>query len=163
MKTLTSCVKKLITTSSLIFSVFFATAQHKPLGTYRSNFADLGFFITKIDFKSDSTFTYHFSGDLLHDSSQGIFTIRKDTIFLHFVDTVTSTLLNDSLASIAEKISSGRHMRPAKYLFRNNKLWSFHVETGKVVKNAISYHKTKRYIFFGSHYYKRERYLRKVD
>ena len=51
-------------------------------GTYRSNFADLGMFITKLTLKSDSSFEYRFRGDLIFDTATGRYNIENRKLIL---------------------------------------------------------------------------------
>lgn len=70
----------------IYISIFLVScnANKKISGKYRSNFADLGFFITEIELKSDSTFHYEFSGDLLHTELAGKYKIKKNKLYLRF-------------------------------------------------------------------------------
>jgi hypothetical protein len=61
----------------LIFIIFSCSTKQNIYGTYESNFADLGFFITKIELKKNSTFNYNFAGDLINQSLTGKYYIRK--------------------------------------------------------------------------------------
>ena len=128
----------------LIFYSVTAFGQKNVIGCYRNNFAELGFFGTRISLKADSTFQYRFAGDLLSDDGSGKYHLIKDTIFLRF-----------------DKDSS-KYNRPTKYLYRHNKLFSFNIKTGKIVKYAQGYSKHKEYLFFGSHYRAMKHYLKRV-
>ena len=51
---------------------------------------------------------------------------------------------------------------PHIFYLRGNKL--FHsLQDGKIVRRATKFNKRKKYLFFGSHYYKRKWYLAKVE
>ena len=70
----------------IYFSTFFISCgvNKKVHGKYRSNFADLGFFITEIELKSDSTFNYVFSGDLIHTELYGNYKVLNKNLYLKF-------------------------------------------------------------------------------
>jgi hypothetical protein len=130
--------------SLLIFYSVTALGQKNVIGCYRNNFAELGFFGTRISLNTDSTFQYRFAGDLQSDYGSGKYHLIKDTIFLRF-----------------DKDSS-KYNRPTRFLYHHNKLFSFNIETGKVVKYAQGYSKHKEYLFFGSHYRIMRHYLKRL-
>ncbi|HLA52553.1 MAG TPA: hypothetical protein VK618_04585 [Flavitalea sp.] len=49
-----------------------------------------------------------------------------------------------------------------QYFIGHKKLFSTHIATGKKVSRAARYSKKKKFVLFGSHYYKRKWYLRKL-
>jgi hypothetical protein len=52
---------------------------------------------------------------------------------------------------------------PHIFYIKDNKLYSSYQGNGKIVKRARKYNKTKKYLLFGSHYYKKKLYLKQVD
>ena len=70
----------------IYLSIFLisCSVKKKVDGKYRSNFADLGFFITEIELKSDSTFHYKSSGDLQHIELEGYYKVNKNKLYLLF-------------------------------------------------------------------------------
>jgi hypothetical protein len=44
----------------------------------------------------------------------------------------------------------------------DNKIFTVNFETGKEIKKAVVYNERKKYIIFGTHYYKRKFFLQKV-
>ena len=136
------------------------------VGTYRSNFAELGFFITRLKLNSDSTFEYKFRGDMIYDTASGHYRVyhRKliltyyprplDTTGLAFMDSVANKIGIELSASFDDK-------RPHIYYLGNKKLFES-IKDGIIVKKAFGYSKTKKYLLFGSHYYKHNHYLMQV-
>ena len=55
-----------------------------PIGRYRSNFAEAGFFITEIELKPENSFNYQFSGDIGHQKLKGKYIIENNNLFLKF-------------------------------------------------------------------------------
>jgi hypothetical protein len=167
----------------IILVIYFSTfliscsVNKKIDGKYRSNFADLGFFITEIELKSDNTFHYDFSGDLIHTELDGKYTINKNKLYLRF------NKLNDDTESEIVKINGkdtivnfenfGKthsyelkkeneieyHL---KYKISKDKLQSYNIVTDKLVRNGKKYSNNRKYIFFGPKYHKKKRYLQKV-
>lgn len=69
----------------LIITILNSCALNKKIeGKYRSNFADLGFFMTTINLKDDKTFEYNFSGDLVNQELTGTYIIDKNLLYLKF-------------------------------------------------------------------------------
>ena len=136
-------------------------------GTYRSNFADLGFFVTNIKLKSDSTFEYRFRGDLLFDTATGNYEIKKRKIILTYDPKPIDTSGLSYLRSIGFKIDSSVTSKsdaglPHIFYIRNRRLYNSY-QDGKIVRRATTYHKTRKYLFFGTHYYKKKWYLKQVE
>lgn len=136
-------------------------------GSYRSNFADLGFFVTTIKLKSDSTFEYRFRGDLLFDTATGNYEIKKRKIILTYdpkpIDTSGISYLRSIGFKIDSSVTSKSDARlPHIFYIRNSRLYNSY-QDGKIVRRATTYHKTRKYLFFGNHYYKKKWYLKQVE
>ena len=136
-------------------------------GTYRSNFADLGFFVTNIKLKSDSSFEYRFRGDLIFDTATGRYKIEKRKLILTYDPRPIDTSGLSYMRSIGFKIDSPSTSKsdaglPHIFYIRNKKLYGSY-QDGKIVKRATTYHKTRKYLFFGNHYYKKKSYLKQVE
>jgi hypothetical protein len=135
-------------------------------GTYRNNFAELGFFGTTIRLKQDSTLQYVFQGDLMYDSITGHYTIKDNKIYLNFdkeqQDTAKLYYRFDNMP-LKIKVYPGDTIKyKLSYVIGHDKLFSIHVVTGKKVTKAKRYNKHKKYIFFGSHYYNKRYYLKRI-
>jgi len=152
----------------LILCGLFSCSSIKNIaGTYKTNFADLGFFGTTIRLKPDSSLQYVFQGDLMYDSTTGHYSIYDRKVYITFdkqlPDTNKLYYRFDIMPLKTDNISGNTiHYQDFCYI-GHNKLFSSHVETGKKVTKARRYNKRKKYFFFGSHYYKRRWYLRRVD
>ena len=115
----------------------------RPFGIYRDNIAWGGFFVKKFVINKDNTFTYRFRGDLLSDTSSGIYYLIKDTIFFkyHFnnYDSIRQSFkaIDKPVPFELIMFDNSSHMRPKKLLWKGEKMYYFHVETGKLVKTDI--------------------------
>jgi len=137
-------------------------------GKYSSNFAENGFFITKIDLKHDKSFHYKFSGDLIHTELDGSFKIKDNTLYLRFdklkreidiSDTITNWF-NENPYDLKRENGIEYHL---KYKIRGNRLYTYNLESGKIVRRIKKYTNRRKYIVFGPKCYKKEWYLRKID
>ncbi len=142
-------------------------------GIYKSNFVDLGFFITTIKFNNNGTFEYNFSGDLTNQNLTGTFKTNKKTLYLKFLkEKGEIESKNDSL-SIVEMLSGNYHNYDLKneneikyhlkYLIQNNKLFIYRIDNGKIVKYSKIYSEKKRLNLFGESWRMKKFYLRKVE
>lgn len=144
-------------------------------GKYRSNFADLGFFITEIELKSDSTFHYEFSGDLLHTELAGKYKIKKRKLYLRFDKLKGETEIvkingKDTIVNFEDfgkthsyKLKKENEIEyHLKYKISKDKLQSYNIETGKLVRKGKKYSNNRKYIIFGPKYYMKKRCLQKV-
>ena len=136
-------------------------------GTYRSNFAVHGFFVTRISLHADSTFGYRESGDMMFDTSNGHYKLEHKYLVLCHEPFKPNPAENqkygkDAVLS-AYALSTNKHLgRPEKYLVRHDKL--FVSDTfGKVIKKQFGYSQRKQYLLFGKHWYKRQYYLKRDD
>jgi hypothetical protein len=153
----------------VIFSLFLLTAcsqSRNILGKYRSNFAVNGFFVTRLNLNSDSTFGYRMSGDLIFDTSNGHYKLDRHHLTLYHKpfqpDTSEYKKYGKEAVLLSHALSTNRHlMTPTKYLIRNDKLFVID-STGMVIKKQFGYSKKRQYLFFGKHWYKRKYYLKRV-
>ena len=167
----------------IILVIYFSTfliscsVNKKVEGKYRSNFADLGFFITEIELKPDSTFHYAFSGDLIHTELDGKYIINKNKLYLRFNklkgETESEIVKINKKDTIVDFEDFGKthsyelkkeneieyHL---KYKISKDKLQSYNIVTDKLVRNGKKYSNIRKYIIFGPKYHKKKRYLQKV-
>lgn len=146
---------KFIIILSLVFVSSNSLGQNIK-GYYVSNVAELGFFVTRVQLNSDLTFKYELSGDLQYDHGKGTYELINSVVHLCF-DPIEDT--NQILRAIRE-VQVGS--RPKKFLYRSNKLWSIHIENGKVVRKGQAFSRRRKFLFFGERYMTRRRiYLKK--
>ncbi len=115
----------------------------KQYGTYHDNIAWGGFFVKQFVINKDHTFTYRFRGDLLSDTSSGSYYLIKDTIFFKYhynnYDSIkqaykaAATLVPFELTLN----DNSSHIRPKKFLWKGDRMYYFHVQTGELVKLGI--------------------------
>ena len=145
-------------------------------GIYRSNFADLGFFVTEVQFNSDQTFLYNYSGDLTNWNLNGKYKIVDKTLYLKFDDEkpdsvkmVWETEL-DSIIDYFQVVTTLYELKKEnridyhlKYKIKSNhKLFPYHVQTGKIVKKGTFHSLKRKYLIFGPKTYNKRFYLEKV-
>ncbi|MDM1551361.1 hypothetical protein [Empedobacter falsenii] len=134
----------------LLFTVFllFSCSSSKNLnGKYRSNKAELGFFITELEFLDNKNFIYKFSGDLQYTKLTGTYKLKDNSVFLKFnKDKGESESESDSLTF--EEILSGNYNTHdlknennieyhLKYKIKGNKLFPYRIDNGKLVRNKL--------------------------
>lgn len=152
---------------ALLFVRLISCSSTKNIaGTYRNKFAVAGFFGTTIRLMQDSTLQYVFQGDLMYDSITGHYTIVDNELYLNFdkelQDTTKLYYRFDDMPLKTEVHSGDTIKYKLSYAIGHNKLFPIHVVTGKKVTKARKYNKRKKYIFFGSHYYDKRYYLKKI-
>ncbi|NRS90816.1 hypothetical protein HNQ02_003763 [Flavobacterium sp. 7E] len=146
-------------------------------GKYRSKFADLGFFITEIELKSDSTFHYKSSGDLQHTELEGNYKVLNNILYLRFdkqngeiEKDVVKIKGNDTIVDF-EKLNNSHNYKlkkeneidyNLKYKISKNKLQVYNIETGKLVRKGKKYTNRRKYILFGPKNYMKKSYLKKI-
>lgn len=132
-------------------------------GTYRSNFAIIGFFGTKINLRNDSTFTYRMRGDMMSDTANGKYKIRDRFLILSYDPPVIDTTLYAKYGKEAVLISqtlTNSSSRPYQFYLGHNKL--FQADTlGNVYRQEQGLSRHKKYLFWGQHYMKRRNYYLK--
>ena len=144
---------KTIWTTLLALISLTTFGQRDLIGYYSSNVADNGFFITKLELNTDSTFKYEFYGDLLYDRGTGKYRLKNKR-------TILVTFDKDSL----DILGLGRATnRPVKFLFRKGRIYE-HKTNGELLKRGRAFSQHKKYIFFGERYITtRKMYLKKRD
>jgi len=161
---------KLITATVFLLilcSIFSCGSTKNIAGTYHTNFADLGFFGTTVRLRSDSTLQYVFQGDLMYDSTTGRYTVKENKVYIRFdkeVPDTTKLYYRFDNMPLKTAFVEGDSVLYQSFLYiGHKKLFFAHAETGKKVTKARRYNKRKKYLLFGSHYYKRRWYLKRVD
>jgi len=127
--------------------------QNKIIGNYRSNFAELGFFVTQIELLPDSTFEYEFSGDLFYDRAKGKYKVHNDTIYFEYysekIDTTTVTYIDSTGKVFKYKMppmsNYAKHLRPNKLYYRKRKLFAINSDEELPIKNDNVKGQTRRY------------------
>jgi hypothetical protein len=149
-----------------------------PIGKYRSNFAEAGFFITEIELKLENRFNYEFSGDMGHQKLEGKYTIENNNLFLKFnrlkneiVEDAIKINGNDTVVDFV-KLFHSQHSFDLKkeneieyhlkYKILNNKLFSYHFETGKLIIKNANYSRRRKYLIVGTQKYMRKSFLKKI-
>lgn len=155
--------------SFLLLLVLFVSCKSNRnfYGTYKSNFAELGFFVTKIEFNADSTVKFNKAGDLMNEELTGKFKISRNNIAyikfdkLKYDYTLDTLSLNEILKKPIDtnqfqnmhlydlKLENGISYH-LKYKIKHNKLLVYNIQTGKIVRRSKGSKNTAKY------------YLRKV-
>lgn len=141
------------------------SSKRSVIGIYRSNFAQLGFFITTLNLKTDGSFEYRFQGDLIFNQATGHYVINKGKLRLTYNLTPVDTGVLRSYKKMGLRVSDSLKIEngyPHLFYLGNDKLFSSW-QDGKIVRRASAYHKLKKYMLFGSHYYNKKCYLKKVE
>jgi hypothetical protein len=168
----------------IILFIYFSTfliscsVNKKVDGKYRSNFAEMGFFVTKIELNRDNTFHYEFSGDLLHTELDGKYRVENKKLYLRFnklkgeteskigkvngKDTIVNfeNLGNSHSYELKKENEIEYHL---KYKISKQRLFVYNVQTDQIVRKANGYSETRKYLFFGPKYYKKKKYLKKIE
>ena len=153
-------LKLLITISVIVNS---CSVNKNISGTYRSNFADLGLFVTVLKLNPDSTVGYRHSGDLIFDTAVGVYHVVDKKVFVKFQKIKTDDFGPGNIPVLQTNRNSSLPFEyDYQYFIGHKKLFSTHIATGKKVSRAARYSKRKKFVLFGSHYYNRKWYLRKL-
>ena len=107
--------------------------------------------MTRLKLKPDSTFEYRYRGDMMFDTATGHYTIGGKKILLTY-DTVPADKLD-----LSRNNNHSLHV----YYIGHDKLFESY-QDGKIARRATRYNKRKQFIIFGSHYYKRKWYLKRM-
>lgn len=151
---------------TLLFVFSACNSTNNISGVYRSNFAIIGFFGTKINLKSDSTFTYRMRGDMMSDTANGKYKIRNQFVILSYdpptIDTTLYAKYGKEVVLISQALTNSFN-RPYQFYVGHNKL--FQADTiGNVYKREQGFSRHKKYLFWGEHYMKkRNYYLKRID
>ena len=133
-------------------------------GRYRSNFAETGSLMTTIRLKPDSSFEYMIQGNLIYDSSMGKYQILNHKLFLTKIWERTGQYRWTLLERAPKIYRSGQDSVEYQsiFYFGDDKLFMVNFETGKKITRAMANNKRKKYILFGTHYYKKRWYLKRI-
>ena len=155
-----------ILASMFLCFIFSCSSTKNIAGTYRTKFAILNFFGTTIRLMQDSSLQYVFRGDLMYDSTTGHYHVADNKIYVNFDKEVQDTnkmyyrFDNMQLKTFLYFNDTIKYKQ--SYYIGHNKLFPIHIETGKKVTTARKYNKRKKYILFGSHYYDKRYYLKRL-
>jgi hypothetical protein len=153
---------------SLLFlcGLFSCRSTKNIAGKYATNFASSGFFGTTIILKPDSTLSYKFSGDMIFHLVTGTYRVSYNKIYMLFdkeiLDTnfVNMPLFDDTIRLAISKNDTIKYQR---YFYTgHSKLFFSNYKTGGKITKATRYNRKKKFLFFGSHYYKKRHYLRLI-
>jgi len=102
----------------------------------------------------------------MYDSITGHYKVLDNKLYLNFdkepQDTNKLYYRFDGMA-LKTKVYSGDTIKyKISYVIAHDKLFPIHVKTEKKVTRAWKYNKRKKYIFFGTHYYDKRFYLRRI-
>ena len=140
-------------------------------GKYRSNFSQLGFFVTEIELNPNKTFNYKHSGDLQHTELVGNYKVENKNLYLRFdklkgeTDSNAIRIVGNDTIVDFEKIMNSHSYElkkengieyHLKYKISKNKLLIYHTQTNKIVRKARTYSDTKKY-------YKKKYFLQKME
>jgi hypothetical protein len=169
---------KIILIISILTILFSCNSKKSIIGKYRSNFAEMGFFVTKIELNKDSTFHYVFSGDLLHTELDGKYKIENKKLYLKFnklkgeteselvkvngKDTIVN-FENFGKSHSYDLRNENKIEYHLKYKISNRKLFVYNIITDKIVRKVNGYSANRKYYLFGPKYYKKKRYLMKIE
>lgn len=137
-------------------------------GAYGSNFAVIGFFGTKFQFRTDSTFDYWYAGDLMSDKATGTYQINEKVILLNYDEQAVKDrfLVRENSIGQVDTIfftNPAAVLRPKKLKIRGDKLFEIK-DNGKIVKREQGFSRIRKYIFWGDHFMTNRRYfLKKIE
>jgi hypothetical protein len=162
---------KIYGTVLFIFTLAVSCQSTKKIsGTYYSNFAVIGFFGTKINFKSDSTFDYRFSGDLFRDQATGTYKIEGRLVKLSFDPDTTdyeslAMMVKDSLGNIVRTLHTPLIRpidlpRPSQLKISGTRLLTYD-DQGKIVRRELGHSRIRTFLFWGGHFMISRRYCLK--
>jgi hypothetical protein len=162
-------VKKLIIYifGLITFCLISCRSTNNIVGTYRSNFAVHGFFGTRINLNTDSTFEYRMRGDMMFDTSNGYYKVKNNYLVLYHEpfkpDTSEYEKYGKEAVLLSYALSTNKHLdNPGKYLVGNRKLFVYDT-SGQIIKKQFGYSKRRQFLLFGKHWYKRRYYLKRVN
>ena len=103
----------------------------------------------------------------MYDSTTGHYHVADNKIYVNFDKEVQDTnkmyyrFDNMQLKTFLYFNDTIKYKQ--SYYIGHNKLFPIHIETGKKVTTARKYNKRKKYILFGSHYYDKRYYLKRLE
>lgn len=140
----------------------FVLAQSGVTGRYRSNFAEHGFFITEVAFKSDSTFEYLWGGDTMWDNGKGCYALVKDTVLLNYFPDENNTFI-DETGKVWQDEGIVHPNRPSKLLFRHGRIWTLTLNNKRDKRKIDGYFRRRQFWLFGPTHYRKRPFLYKVQ
>ncbi|ASK30659.1 hypothetical protein CEY12_11280 [Chryseobacterium sp. T16E-39] len=157
---------------SVLLILLSCNTKRNLQGTYRSNKAVLGFFVTTVELNNNDKFNYEFSGDLQHTELSGMYKVKGNSLYLKFNKNKNEPeSTNDSLI-ISDILSGNYHNYDLKnesginyhlkYKIQGNRFFAYNVKTGKLIKKSKIYSDQKRFLFFGSKWKNKKSYLKKI-
>ena len=160
-----------LTTAVFIYiflcGLFSCSSTKNIAGRYATKFASGGFFGTTIILKKDSTLDYTFQGDLIYHHITGHYKVFDKKVFLTFNKEIIDTNFGTKpffQDTIFKKVYNKDTITYQSFCYvGHNKLFLAHRQTEKKVNKTTRYCKRKKYLLFGSHYYKRRWYLKKRE
>lgn len=163
---MTKIARKYSFISVLSLTLFSCGSTRYIAGTYHSRFAELYMFGTTIRLKEDRSMQYIFQGDLLYDSATGRYRTYGNKIYVEFDKEVQdSNKLYYRFDNMPQKYACcGKDTVPYKMFFYigRNKLFAAHSKTGRKITRSKAYNRRRKFLLFGSHYYRKKFYYRKV-
>jgi hypothetical protein len=134
------------------------------IGTYHSNTPEMGLLVTTIRLKPDSSFDLIVKGKSIYDSSIGEFRISNHRLFFTKIWEKTGqdkwTRIERDPKTYGSNGDSIEYQ--AIFYFGDEKLYRGDFETGKKITRVAAYNKRKKYLLFGTHYYKSHWYLKRM-
>lgn len=132
----------------LVLVFLSSCSSRKELeGIYRSQKAELGFFITKIELRNNNQFKYQFSGDLQHTELSGVYQLKDNNLYLKFNKNKGEIETKGDSLTIVEILSGSHHNYDlknenginyhVKYKIRGNKLFVYRIDNNKISKKAL--------------------------
>jgi hypothetical protein len=121
--------------------------------------------ITTLILKPDSTFEYIIKGNSIYDSSFGKYQIWEHKLFFSKIWEKTGQFRWSLLERTPKTFISGQDSIEYQsiFYFDDNKLFAANFETGKKITKTVGYNERKKYILFGTHYYKKNWYLVRIQ
>lgn len=151
----------------LLLEISSCSMSNNITGTYQNKFAILGFFGTTIRLFPDSTLQYVFQGDLMYDSITGHYQVFQNKLYLNFDKearkTDKSNYQYDDMPLKQDIFPRDTIQFKISYYIGHNKLFPIHFKTGDKITKERKYNKRKKYLLFGSHYYNKRYYLKKIE
>lgn len=153
-------IKSFLSLAVLILSAS-CTSNKNIAGKYRSNFAQLGFFVTEIKLNRDSTIEFHKAGDLMNEKLSGRFKILNNNIYVKFdklkyiepkntlsleelmklpIDTIESKNLH--YYDLKFKRNIPYHL---KFKIKSNKLLIYNINTNKIIRRSSNSKKKAKF------------------
>jgi len=123
-------------------------------------------FGTTVRLKADHSMQYVFQGDLMYDSATGHYQVYGNKVYVEFDQELKDT----------NKLYYRFDIMPQKYAYYpgdtivyklllyigHHKLFPGHADTGLKITKEKGYSKRRKYLVFGSHYYEKRFYYKKI-